>query len=481
MSGHPPRRVPVRWGFDPALEIAFNDAALCATLAEAGFRNIYVAEPLLYHHESKSRGFDDTPAKVRRNLREAIYARTRFSALFRDDPCYSPNLSLQKVDEIGLPPRIVRPWRRSKPAERRILLLSCTHQFGQGVPAVLDQQAAHLREHGWNVIVGGPKKPGDFAYPGCTRVALNTPQQAAAYAVSHGVDCVVAHTPPFFSITRFLGAFPPAYFFDYGEPNPEFFAEREAREMVNWEKRFCAPLAKRVFTISQTISRQQFRDDAIVVRLGNSHLATWSPDWEPVRTAFRLKHGLQDKFVVLNVCRFREDDRLYKGVDKYIEVANDFPFLHQDFRDDVVFLIAGRGSDADADLLRSEGLVVFANVSDDEMRELYAAADLFMNFSRWEGYNLGIGQALAMGLRVIASDIEAHREFPIFTANDISVICHELARHIAGTGSHSRADAVVVDDWNTPLATMEEILRNDVDEVQAAFFERTRGALPPSS
>ena len=34
------------------------------------------------------------------------------------------------------------------------------------------------------------------------------------------------------------------------------------------------------------------------------------------------------------------------------------------------------------------GLRVFANVTDAEMVELYLTADLYMNFSRWEGYNL---------------------------------------------------------------------------------------------
>ena len=44
------------------------------------------------------------------------------------------------------------------------------------------------------------------------------------------------------------------------------------------------------------------------------------------------------------------------------------------------------------------GLRVFSNLSDRELIDLYVAADVYMNFSRSEGYNLGIGQALALGL-----------------------------------------------------------------------------------
>ena len=51
------------------------------------------------------------------------------------------------------------------------------------------------------------------------------------------------------------------------------------------------------------------------------------------------------------------------------------------------------------------------------MIDLYCAADAYINFSKWEGYNLGIAQALAMGLPTMASDIPAHRAFNIFTSN----------------------------------------------------------------
>ena len=81
------------------------------------------------------------------------------------------------------------------------------------------------------------------------------------------------------------------------------------------------------------------------------------------------------------------------------------------------------------------GLRVFANVTDAEMVELYLAADLYMNFSRWEGYNLGIAQALAFGLPIIASDIPAHREFPITTSDDPA----EIIDHVAALADTKRA------------------------------------------
>ncbi len=450
-------------GFDTVLRVAFNDVKLCAAAFTAGYTNIYVGEPLLIHHESKSRGLDTTRAKQHRNSREAIYVREQFGPLFLDDRSYSPNLSLQAVGALGTPPRVVRPWRRSPPGRRRVLLLSRVHRQDHGVATVLNQQAAYLLGRGWDVTVGGPVGKNDLAYDGCRRANLWTADSAAAYAVREGIDCVVPHTPPFFSVTRYLGAWPLVYFVDHGEPPPRLFPDRDAREDVDWEKRFAAPLARRVFAISQAINAQQYHRDVVVVRNGNSHLATWSDPWQERRAAVRKALGYEDKFLVLNVCRFGEGERFYKGVSRYGEVASDLPFRHRDLADTVVFLIAGRGDDDDVAEMRDLGLVPFANVSDAEMRDLYAASDLYVNLSEWEGYNLGIGQAMAMGLDVVASDIDAHREFGVDVSNTIPEICDRIATRVERWSSGSSARRPVVEHWEEPLARFADILEQDHD------------------
>ena len=37
-------------GFDPALAVACNDVLLCVEALKRGYRNIYLARPLLIHH-----------------------------------------------------------------------------------------------------------------------------------------------------------------------------------------------------------------------------------------------------------------------------------------------------------------------------------------------------------------------------------------------------------------------------------------------
>ena len=452
-------------GFDERLGVAFNDTALCVRSHELGYRNIYIAEPLLIHHESKSRGFDDSREKLARHRREAIYVRERYGHLFRNDPSYNPNLSIQDIGKLAVPPRIVQPWRRSKSGSRRALILSTVHGIGHGVAEVVAQQAAFLIGLGWEVIVGGPTTRRDRPYPGCRRVAVWSSQDSAALAVEEGVDCIIAHTPPFFSVTRFLGRRPLVYLYDHGEPPPELFlTDRTHREDVNWEKRFVAPLARRTFVISQTIFDQQFQSDAVVLRNGNSHLSAWTPDWARRRAELREKFGFANRFVVLSVCRFGEEERRYKGIDAYLDLVGELPFIFPDLAKKSIFVQAGRGNQRDIAYVKEGGLRPFANVTELELAELYAASDLYLSLSKWEGYNLGVGQALAMGLPVVASDIPAHREFGVNTASTIVRLCALLAEQYATWDETATMRKAWIEPWEAPLARMAELIEDDCVE-----------------
>jgi O-antigen biosynthesis protein len=82
-------------GFNEDLAVAFNDIDLCLRIVDAGFWNVYLPHAILYHHESKSRGQEDTPEKKARFQREIDYMQEHWAALIKSDPCYNPNFSLQ--------------------------------------------------------------------------------------------------------------------------------------------------------------------------------------------------------------------------------------------------------------------------------------------------------------------------------------------------------------------------------------------------
>ena len=85
-------------GFDPRLAVAFNDVDLCLKLRALGLANVYLAHVVLVHHESKSRGYEDDPAKQARFAEEARIMQERWHCAEREDPHYSPHLSLVSED-----------------------------------------------------------------------------------------------------------------------------------------------------------------------------------------------------------------------------------------------------------------------------------------------------------------------------------------------------------------------------------------------
>lgn len=89
------------------LAVACNDVDFCLRVREAGYRNIWTPYAELYHHESASRGFDDTPEKLARSAKEIAYMKQRWGDALLHDPAYSPNLSLDNEDfTLAWPPRI---------------------------------------------------------------------------------------------------------------------------------------------------------------------------------------------------------------------------------------------------------------------------------------------------------------------------------------------------------------------------------------
>ncbi|WP_253868844.1 glycosyltransferase [Microbulbifer sp. THAF38] len=80
------------------LAVAFNDVDLCLKVREEGYRNLWTPYAELYHHESVSRGADNTVSKRRRAQREAEYMRSRWGEQLDSDPAYNPNLTLVHED-----------------------------------------------------------------------------------------------------------------------------------------------------------------------------------------------------------------------------------------------------------------------------------------------------------------------------------------------------------------------------------------------
>lgn len=83
-------------GLDEGYQVAFNDVDMCLRIREKGYLIVFTPYAEAYHHESKSRGLEDTPAKIRRFQSEITRFQSRWEDfLKRGDPYYNVNLTLE--------------------------------------------------------------------------------------------------------------------------------------------------------------------------------------------------------------------------------------------------------------------------------------------------------------------------------------------------------------------------------------------------
>lgn len=85
-------------GFPDELRVAFNDVDLCFSLYEKGYRNVVVCDWFAYHHESVSRGDDESAEKLRRLLAERAKLYERHPALEGIDPYYPQGMARDALD-----------------------------------------------------------------------------------------------------------------------------------------------------------------------------------------------------------------------------------------------------------------------------------------------------------------------------------------------------------------------------------------------
>ncbi len=76
-------------GFDEKLVLAFNDVDYSCASSSRGYRTVWTPYAELYHHESLTRGYEDTPEKKERFWNEAKYFQQKWVKLLKSgDPYY---------------------------------------------------------------------------------------------------------------------------------------------------------------------------------------------------------------------------------------------------------------------------------------------------------------------------------------------------------------------------------------------------------
>jgi len=98
-------------GMDEAFAVAFNDVDFCLRVRACGYLNLWLPQAELYHHESASRGKEDTPEKRARFAFEIAHLQKRWGKLLANDPAWNPNLAFDGTHiRLADPPRLKHPW-----------------------------------------------------------------------------------------------------------------------------------------------------------------------------------------------------------------------------------------------------------------------------------------------------------------------------------------------------------------------------------
>ena len=85
-------------GFEEDLKVAFNDIDYCLKIREQNKYIVYNAFALWHHYESISRGYETTPEKQERFLKEIKYIKSKWHKIYEDgDPFYNANFDVTKA------------------------------------------------------------------------------------------------------------------------------------------------------------------------------------------------------------------------------------------------------------------------------------------------------------------------------------------------------------------------------------------------
>ena len=229
-----------------------------------------------------------------------------------------------------------------------------------------------------------------------------TPEAVLALARRIGADVVIAHGSPFFEVLPGLRPQVRTVAYEHGEPPPVLFDDEADRaERARYKEAHVYANVDDVVAISEFIREEIGWPAATVIPNGVDHIADlgtklWLPPRDPGQP---LRVGL--------LMRLGAGEAKYKGND----VLPELRALAEAAGVVAQWEVMGRGSDEDALTLATQGFFVHLNATNDEREEYLRGIDVFVTLSKWEGCNLPLVEAAALGTPALALDTGAHPEF----------------------------------------------------------------------
>ncbi len=248
---------------------------------------------------------------------------------------------------------------------------------------------------------------------------------------AHQLDLLIPATFPFFGVPSRLGI--PGIMYDMGVvPSRGLrFEHRLLVEYMRVTNAYWQWRAAAVVTLSQFLVRTFFpvgRRKTHVVQCGADHIFTGQR--LPSREELRRAHGIPLDEVVFAFVGRLDLGTPYKGVGELVENFQRVRLQN----DKVRLMMRGFGTIHEEARFRFQGVDAKAAVPVSELQATLQMCDVFITATRWEGFNLPLVEAQAMGRPVIAYALGAHPEvvgpggFLVHTQDEFVARMEQLAQ-----------------------------------------------------
>ena len=301
---------------------------------------------------------------------------------------------------------------------KRIAFLTERMRLGFGTDLCIHELARRLRSR-FDVKVFACIDDGTYRGHGYDILRYRTPhvRQGWAYEravlrnapdlLPHRLDLLIPVTFPFFGVPSRLGI--PALAYDHGvipsrglPPKLRLLVEYMRLTNKYWHARAAAVVAPSRFLVT-TFSRLTRRKTHVVPN-GADHIDRHAP--LPAREELRRRRGIDPHDVVFAFIGRLDLGTPYKGVAELVESYQRLRVQN----DRVRLVMRGFGTPAEEAQLHFQGVDVRACVPVRELEETLHLCDVFITATRWEGFNLPLAEAQAMGRPCVAYAIGAHPE-----------------------------------------------------------------------
>lgn len=297
---------------------------------------------------------------------------------------------------------------------KHYLFLTYRIKMGYGVDVAVGNIASNLIRLGHQVTIGCLETDGHCSSLD-VRLVDPDPTSITRLVEEVGCDCVIANTTPFFEVLPLLDTTIPRWALEYGDPTPEFFPLDgvKRRHIKETKIRDCYPTINGVIAISRFIRADIRWPDALVIHIGCDHVPDRGPkgilDFDPDPTT-RLNVG--------TLMRMGQGESNYKGNQLFCEI------VEKSMKQGIPawFYVMGRGTPKDAAFFESKGIETRLNAPDDQKWDYLRKLDVFISPSLWEGFNLPLVEAQALGTMGVAFDTGAHPEVTPFVVSSVDEV-----------------------------------------------------------